>query len=212
MDKLATYINEIESQLSSESDLVSPERKSVLRPAADFIKEKASANQKADLIFICTHNSRRSHLGQVWAHVAAQKYSLDQIHTFSGGTEATACNPRTVAALHRSGLQIDCQSNDSENSNPHYLLTLPGDATNGLDLYSKKFGDVANPQTDFVAMMCCDDVDQRCPVVPGAALRVPLHYRDPKESDDTAAESKTYDERCREIAIEMFWVMKEAAS
>ena len=43
---------------------ISEERKKELKKLSVFVKEK---NKIADLIFICTHNSRRSHLCQVWA-------------------------------------------------------------------------------------------------------------------------------------------------
>ncbi len=74
-------------------------RLSVLHEIRHYIADTLAQNKPVNLIFICTHNSRRSVLGQVWAQVAAARYGISQVATFSGGTETTACNPRTVAAL-----------------------------------------------------------------------------------------------------------------
>jgi hypothetical protein len=41
--------------------------------------------------------------------------------------------------------------------------------------------------------------------VTGSALRIPLHYEDPKASDGTPEEVATYDERARQIATEAFY-------
>jgi len=196
----------VDSLAAATNDL-SDERRAVLDPAAKFIASKLAAGKQAQLTFICTHNSRRSHLAQVWAQVAADYYGLKGISTYSGGTEATACNIRTVRALRRAGLQIVATTNDS---NPRYLVQY---AENRLPLtvFSKIYNSSPNPTEVYAAMMCCSDVDESCPVVHGAELRVPLHYIDPKASDNTPEEAVTYDERSQQIAGEMFYVMACAA-
>ena len=45
---------------------ISAERQGVLQQLVEYIKEKINSQQPINLTFICTHNSRRSHLGQVW--------------------------------------------------------------------------------------------------------------------------------------------------
>lgn len=49
--------------------------------------------------------------------------------------------------------------------------------------------------------------DENCPFIPGAYRRIPLTYIDPKVSDNTPEESSTYNERCKQIATEMFFMM-----
>lgn len=48
---------------------ISTVRKAVLQPLIENIQSKYSKNQVVNLNFICTHNSRRSHLTQIWAQV-----------------------------------------------------------------------------------------------------------------------------------------------
>lgn len=191
----------------SEFDQIDAERKAELKRGAEFIRERRAEAKSAEMIFICTHNSRRSHFSQLWAQTAAAYYGLNNVATFSGGTEATACNLRTVQALRRAGFSV-VQS--TEGGNPVYLAQI-SEKEKPLKLYSKVFATKENPQKDFVAVLTCGDAAESCPIVNGAALRLPLLYKDPKVADNTPQEKATYDERCRQIAREMFYMMSLVA-
>lgn len=201
IESLHEYVLGVEAKIQS----VSAARRKVLDRAVAYILANPGS---AALNFICTHNSRRSHLSHVWAHIAACRCGLSAVRTFSGGTEATACNERTAAVFKRAGLDV---STESEGDNPLYLICF-AESQPPLKVFSKVYSDPPNPSEGFAAMMCCSDVDERCPVVRGAVERIPLHYLDPKASDGTDQESETYDARCREIAVEMFYVMKSVVS
>lgn len=203
--EVKTYIEE---QVLPHIDAIPSERKAVLDQAVEAIREQSSAGGSVNLTFICTHNSRRSQFGQVWADVAARWCGIDQVQSYSGGTETTACNPRTVAALQRLG--FDLKSNGSL-ENPTYRVNF-GLESDGLDLSSKLYNCDANPKENFIALMCCSDASEKCPVVAGAIGRIPLHYVDPKVFDGTDREEKAYDERCLQISQEMFYVMTQLAS
>lgn len=181
---------------------IAEQRTTTLKPLVDYIRECTKLNRPMRLNFICTHNSRRSHLAQVWAQVWAQQMDILHVTCYSGGTEATAFNPRAVAALQRAGLQIE--ADDEKAKNPRYHVHLPKGGT--LLCYSKKYDDEANPPADFAAVMTCTEADAACPTVPGATVRISLPYRDPKEADGTAEEQLRYDERCLQIATEMAYV------
>ncbi len=190
--------------IEASSRQLNPLRQQLLLDAAQQMHRVLAAAGQLNLLFVCTHNSRRSQLSEVWAAVAAEHYSLPRVNAFSCGTEATECNPRTVASLRRIGFEL---SGDSATANPVYQLHLSNQRTQ--QLFSKAFGHASLPTHAIAAMMCCDDADQNCPVVPGAELRVPLHYQDPKRSDDTAEEEATYDRRSREIGAEMFFLLRQ---
>ncbi len=197
---LPDYIASIKSTMSS----IPEERKMEIEKLAVYVKAQIQANKPVNLVFICTHNSRRSQMSQIWASVAAEQYQLaDKIKTYSGGTENTAFNPRAVTALERAGLSVEKVNGDL---NTHYLVhyskTLPA-----IECFSKVYTNPFNPQKNFVAVMNCSDADKNCPNVVGASFRTAIKYDDPKLSDGTPAEQKTYDERCRQIATEMFYLM-----
>lgn len=190
---LAQTINELAQTFST----IPEARKETLGKLADYISKQKG--QGVRLNFICTHNSRRSHLGMIWAAVAAARYGLS-VETFSGGTEATAFNPRAVAALERAGFRIE----NPGGSNPAYQVYF-ADAEQPLICFSKKYDDEANPSADFAAIMTCSEADQGCPFIPGAAWRLPLTYEDPKAADDTPAEETRYDERTAQIGREILY-------
>jgi hypothetical protein len=188
-----------------EFDQIEATRKKELKEAAAFVRERMDKGQPADITFICTHNSRRSHLSQLWAQTAAVYYGLPNVTTYSGGTEEAACNIRTVRALRRAGYSI-VQSTGG--TNPVYLAQF-SDSQPLVKMFSKVYLAPGNPQKDFAALFCCDSAAASCPVVKGAALRLPVLYVDPKASDNSAAEDATYDERSRQIAREMFYMMSQ---
>lgn len=211
------------SVLPSLGEHLTAERRRLLDQLADAIAGRVGVGQPAQLTFICTHNSRRSHFGQVWMQVAAAHFGFaaDQIACFSGGTEATACHPNTIASMGRVGFQVDRQQGDSANPVYQVGFRIVGRIEGGVSTsdevtgtgtcFSKKFDSPENPAKDFIAVMCCGSAAEACPVVPGAAFRVAVTYDDPKAADGTPQEAETYDARSRQIGREMFYVMQRVA-
>ena len=195
---LAEYID----QRRAEFDRIPDERAALLQRLADYVAARRREGRPARLTFICTHNSRRSHLAQLWAREAATRFGLDNVETYSGGTEATAFAPQAVAALRRAGFRIE-QTGRGEN--PVYRIGDPNDAP-PQQAFSKVYDQPPNPGAGFCAVMTCAEADAGCPIVPGAAARIALPYEDPKAFDGTRLETEIYDARCRQIAREMVYV------
>ncbi len=190
-----------------ESDI--PEaRRVVLRAIAQWIADQSNAGGRADLVFICTHNSRRSHISQIWARALAWKFGLGRVRCFSGGTEATAFHPNAIRALRELGFSIEMKENGD---NPRYNVSFAGSAPS-IEAFSKTFNDGFNPANGFAAIMTCNDADEACPVVFGAAERFSLPYLDPKRADGTEHEADEYRERSLHIGAEMLFVMRHASS
>ena len=189
-------------QLIQHFDHIPQERKELLQEVAEYIGSELRQNDSVKLNFICTHNSRRSHLSQIWTQTAAAHYGIGGVQTFSGGTEATAFNPRAVAAVERAGFHVKNPGGD----NPKYKVKYAEDSE-PMTCFSKTFDDPSNPSQDFAAIMTCSDADENCPFVPGTSFRKAVTYRDPKESDGTDQEKETYDERCLQSDKETFDMM-----
>ncbi|MFT5999203.1 MAG: arsenate reductase [Neolewinella sp.] len=189
-------------RFTAEAHLIPEPRKRQLAELVAYVK--ANKDLPVQLNFICTHNSRRSHLGMIWAAVAAAYYGLENVVTYSGGTEATAFNPRAVAALQRAGFRVDTPVGE----NPHYVVYFAADKP-PLTCFSKVYDHLDNPQQDFAAIMTCSDADENCPLIPGAERRLPLTYEDPKVADDTAFEAERYDERVAQIGRELLYVFSK---
>lgn len=187
-----------------EFPLIPPDRKSDLAKVAQYVQGCVTKSLPAKLTFICTHNSRRSHLSQIWAQVAAEYYGIRNVETFSGGTEATAFNPRAVAAMQPCGLKITTTNADT--SNPHYEVRTH-DGAKAQICFSKVYDAPPNPTKGYCAIVTCSQADEACPLVMGCDLRMPIRYEDPKIADDTDQEASLYDERSRQICREMLFMM-----
>lgn len=183
-----------------DNSTISDQRKELLKPLKEYLSSKIKQKSVVNLNFICTHNSRRSQLSEVWAKIIGDFYGLN-INTFSGGIEITACNERTINSLSRLGFKIKNLGGE----NPHYEIKYADNKT-PITLFSKLYDDPANPKTGFAAVMSCSHADENCPFIPGAEKRISLPYEDPKAYDNTADEAKIYDERSIQIATEMKYV------
>jgi protein-tyrosine-phosphatase len=202
-EKLQRYV----AARIGEFDNIPNERRKQLGRLAAYIRDNVRLNQPARLTFICTHNSRRSQLCQIWAATAAAYYGVPHVEAFSGGTEVTAFNSRAVAALQRAGFAI----NDPKSTpNPRYRVSWHVDGPE-LECFSKVYHDTSNPKSDFCAVMTCSQADKLCPNVQGASKRISMPYDDPKAFDGTPQEAGQYDERCRQIAHEILFTFSEVA-
>ncbi|PLK43966.1 protein-tyrosine-phosphatase [Emticicia sp. TH156] len=181
---------------------ISEERKSTLQPLIDFVQQKTDNKQEININFICTHNSRRSHLSQVWAQVAAAHFNVPNVYCYSGGTEETALFPKIEETLTNQGLII---FKIAETDNPVYAVKH---SENALPIigFSKKYDSPFNPVSAFAAIMTCSQADGGCPFIAGAEKRIAITFEDPKISDGTPKQTQVYAERSLQIATEMFYV------
>jgi len=191
--------------LSFNFDDISFERKNILQPLIDFIQLKVENKKDILLNFICTHNSRRSHLSQVWAQTAAYHYGIKSVFCFSGGTEATAMFPKAAETLEKSGFKIQRLS---EGNNPVYAIKFAANQSPIIG-FSKTYDDDFNPGSGFAAIMTCSQADVGCPFISGAEKRIPITFEDPKAFDTTPQQTEKYQERSLQIAVEMFYVFSQ---
>ncbi len=179
-------------------------RAEILLEMADLISEEYVSRNKINLNFICTHNSRRSQLAQVWSFYAADYFNLPSISSFSGGTAATSFHRNTIKALQQAGFEFHV--NQFSHQNPIYLVSYKG-CKNPLKGFSKTFD---HPENSFpyIAITTCDDADENCPFIPDAIERFHLPFMDPKISDNTPQVQDIYIKTCYKIAGEIFIIFE----
>jgi arsenate reductase len=204
-----TLFSEIEKTITAlKPETVSNERKAILQPLVDFIQSKVSKGQDIRINFICTHNSRRSHLSQVWGQTMADYFNIKNVFCYSGGTEATALFPMAAKTLKNSGFQI---ITISEGKNPIYSIKY-SDNAHPIIGFSKTFNDNFNPKSQFAAIMTCNSANEACPIVQGAEKRIPITFEDPKAFDNTPQQEEKYNERSLQIATELYYVFSQITS
>jgi len=183
----------------------SDERKSIVQPLIDYIQDKVNNKEMIRLNFICTHNSRRSHLSQVWAQTMASYFNVNNVYCYSGGTEATALFPTVAETLKKTGFEI---VTISEGKNPVYAIKYSANEHPVIG-FSKTFDNDFNPKSSYGAIMTCSHADENCPFIPGAEKRITITYDDPKAFDNTPQQAEKYMERSIQIAKEMFYVFSK---
>ena len=184
---------------------ISEERKQVLNLLIDYIQNKVDNSDIINLNFICTHNSRRSHLSQIWAQTMASYYGIQNVYCYSGGTKATAMFPMVAKTLKKQGFIVN---NLSEGNNPLYSIKF-SDNEHPVICFSKTFDDDFNPKSEFAAIMTCSHANENCPMVFGCEVRIPITFEDPKAFDSTPQQEEKYLERSIQIATELKHVFSE---
>ena len=207
MSKTSTTSPENFFKLASKSIELTEVRKKILLDISQGIANTYLKKNAVNLNFICTHNSRRSQLGQVWAYYAAQYFNLN-IHAFSGGTEVTAFYRNTVKTLQEVG--FDFKVTDFSHENPHYLISFQG-SEKSISGFSKRFDDALNIEP-YIAITTCDNADKNCPFIPNALARFHLPFADPKASDDSPEQEAAYQKTSAQIAAEIFFIFTEVQS
>jgi arsenate reductase len=188
-----------------DAEKISNERKEVLATVINYIRDKKSKGESIRLNFICTHNSRRSHLSQIWAQTMAYHFGVKDVCCYSGGTEATAMFPKIAETLSKQGFNVIPLS---DTTNPVYAVKF---ATNEPPIicFSKEYNHVFNPEANFAAVVTCNSADEACPIVFGAEARFPVKYDDPKAFDNTDLMDAKYAERSLQIGEEMWYIFSQ---
>jgi protein-tyrosine phosphatase/arsenate reductase len=191
-------------ELVASFDEISDERKVLLEKISNYIKLKKEQKLTVNLVYVCTHNSRRSHFGQVWAAVAANYFGIANVSTFSGGTEATAFNQNAIDALILVGFKV---TKVEESKNPLQIVTFGEHLFTAC--FSKEYNHFTNPSNNFAAIMTCSDAEENCPFIPGVELRIGTTYDDPKAFDNTPKQAEMYKKRSQQIALETLYVFSK---
>ena len=202
-ETLFTAIEKVVSGFNFEE--ITTERKDILHPLIDFIQSKIDHKEDIRLNFICTHNSRRSHLSQIWAQTASHYYGVKNVYCYSGGTEATAMFPKVAQTLANTGFKVQKLS---EGNNPVHAIKFAKNHAPNI-CFSKKYDDEFNPESSYAAIMTCSQADEGCPFIAGAEKRISITYEDPKAFDNTPLQDFKYQERSLQIATELFYVFSQ---
>ena len=186
-------------------DSLSKNRILLLDSLSGYIQNKKELNESINLNFICTHNSRRSHLAQIWAQTMAAYFNIQHVYCFSGGTEATYIYETTKKTLEEQGFIFKIEK---KGWNPRFHIYF-SNSEKPINGFSKVYDHKVNQVSNFAVVMTCSDADENCPIIPGAEKRISVMYEDPKFFDNSVLEKEKYRERSLQIATEMKYVFSK---
>ena len=114
-----------------------------------------------NVLFLCTGNSCRSQMAEGWARY----FHGDKFHFFSAGTQKHGLNPRAVAVMKESGVDISAH-------------------------FSKTVDEIKDVQFDLVVTVC-GHANENCPVFFGAPKVIHVGFDDPpKLSEGLSSEEE----------------------
>lgn len=115
-------------------------------------------SDKKLIYFLCTGNSCRSQIGEAWGkHLGG-----DKVEVYSAGIEKHGLNPRAVATMKETGIDISSQTSDL--IDPKILNKV-----------------------DYVITLC-GDANDKCPITPPNVTRLHWGFDDPAKAIGTEEE------------------------
>jgi arsenate reductase len=117
---LTDTLKQTSESLIKDFEAILEDRKALLDELAIYIKGKLISRKEVNLIFICTHNSRRSHMAQIWARRLLQFTTTSRTsRLFPEAHKKLHLTSMAVNALKKAGFKIKALS---EKSNPKYRV------------------------------------------------------------------------------------------
>ena len=203
--KLYPILNEFVRDFNREFRDIPEERRYRLDEIADYIKEQKTINTTPQLFFIDTDQSTLSQMIHVWALTAAHYFGFPDIKVYSGGLNPGTFNPEAVFAMERAGFIIYRSSiEESDIYKIKYSYNLEP-----IMAFPKKIDYRKNPRNEFMAIVIEPNADLNLPRVRGTYNRLALLYKDPSGYVGTDECESRFDEVCRQMALEMFYVFSQ---
>ena len=104
------------------------------------------------ILVLCTGNSCRSQMAEGWL----KHFAGNNVKVYSAGIQAHGLNPLAVEVMKESGIDISTNTSDV------------------LDKY-------IDMQFDCIITVC-DNVKEKCPFIPGNAIRIHKNFTDPAKA------------------------------
>ncbi len=159
----------------------------------EIVSEINAGLAKTDnIVFLCTHNSRRSQLCQIWGSILSKIYKID-LNFHSAGSEKTEVHKNIFYCLSNAGVKV------GDNKIHFEDLTI--------NLRSKRLGEIKAKK--FIAIMTCSDAEKSCPTDPRSIKNIKIIYEDPKIFDNSEREKEEYYKTSKSIAEDLNYIIKK---
>ena len=204
-NKLYPILNEYVRDFPDEFRKIPEDRRYRLNEIIYFLKEQEENNAPLQLTFIGTNQSSVSQMAQVWSKTAAYYFGYPELQSFSSGIKSNEISVNAITTLEKAGFIIYKSNIDGVDV---YRVKY----SNNLEpivTFSKKIGHMKNPDTDYMAVFVEENADLNISNLKGTYNRLLLSYNDPIGYDGSGLENQFYEESCKTVAIEMFYVFSQ---
>lgn len=204
-NKLYPILNEYVRDFPKEFRKIPEERRFRLNEIIYFLEEQELNKAPWQLLFVSTNQSSVSQMAQVWSKAAAYYFDFKNLSSYSGGLDPDNISVSTIKALEKAGFIVyNTDVNGVDVYKVKYSYNLQPILT-----FSKKIDHIRNPSGDFMAVIVDENADLNIQNIKGTYNRLLLRYDDPIGYEGSELEDQVFDESCRQVAVEMFYVFAQ---
>lgn len=180
----------------------SKKRLKILDQLMVYLKELVAKKLELNVIFVCTHNSRRSQFAQFWLDTFLHNFGIENYNIFSAGTVETEVHKNVISVIEHYGFTV---TKDSEINNKKYKIALGKGYE--INLFSKEITSVLEAGLgSFVLIFVCDSAYENCPFVIENQKHFSLTFEDPGRYDEDLNALEYYQKCAYKIAAEMHYL------
>lgn len=203
--KLYPILNEYVRDFPKEFRKIPEDRRYRLNEIAYYLEEQEVSNAPWQLIFISTNQTSVSQMAQVWSKVAAYYFGFPKFQSFSGGINPLEISMNSIVTMEKAGFIVyksDIGGIDVYRVKYSYNLKP-------IVAFPKKIRHLKNPGDNFMAVLVDENADINITKIKGTYNRLLLNYNDPVGYEGSDLEDQIYEESCRKVAVEMFYVFSQ---
>lgn len=205
INELYPILNEYVKEFPKEFRKIPEDRRYRLNEIVYFLEEQEENKEPWQVIFISTNQSSVSQMAQVWSKVAAYHFGFQKFQSFSGGLKPIEITMSSIITMEKAGFII-YKSNiggiDVYRIKYSYNLEP-------IVAFPKKIRHVKNPYENFMAVLVEENADINITNIKGTYDRLLLNYNDPVGYEGSDLEDQVYEESCRTVAREMFYIFSQ---
>lgn len=204
-NKLYPILNEYVRDFPKEFRKIPEDRRYRLNEIVYFLEEQELNSDPWQLLFISTNQASVGQMAQVWSKAAAYYFGFSKFESYSGGMKPGEISVNMITTLEKAGFIIyKTNIGGIDVYRVKYSYNLKPIVT-----FPKKISHVRNPYHDFMAVFVEENADINIQNIKGTYNRLLLNYEDPVGYDGSDQETLIYEESCRRVAVEMFYVFSQ---
>lgn len=202
---LYPILNEYVRDFPKEFRRIPEERRYRLNEMVYFLEEQRRNKAPGQITFISSNESTVAQMAQAWSKAAAYYFGFNDFSVYSGGLNPENISVNAIIALEKAGFIVyKTNVKGVEVYRIKYAYNLEP-----LVAFPKKINHVKNPGDNFMAVILDANAEMNIGNIRGTYHRLLLEYDDPKGYDGSDFEMTKYQESCKTIAIEMFYVFSQ---
>jgi hypothetical protein len=204
-NKLYPILNEYVRDFPKEFRKIPEERRFRLNEMVYFLEGQYQNNAPWQITFISTNESTVGQMAKAWSKAAAYYFGFKNFEPYSGGIKPGEISVRTIVALEKAGFIVyKSHINEVDVYRIKYSFNLEP-----VIAFPKKINHTKNPGNNFMAVILDGNADLNINNVRGTYDRLFLEYEDPKGYEGSDLENQKFNESCRQVAVEMFYVFSQ---